>query len=440
MRTGCDGDPARRDRLGARPASLEAMRPISAAVAIAGVALLAALILALISRTPGDVRRAEAPDEATDSSQGATFTDEQIARHGAYREAAYSLFALSLVVEVFALVILIRGPAGRMVDWLQPVPGGWAARAALLGAIVSVLLALSSIPLGYVFGYVVQHAWGLSNQAIGDWLTDRARSTAIAAAFAAFAAVVFFGVVRWQPRSWWLWGWATFTLLTAALSFLWPVLIAPLFNRFTPLPEGPLRTRVLTLAREAGVDVGEVYVIDASKRSSIENAYVAGLGSTKQMVLFDTLIEADDEDATAFVVAHELGHQVEGHVLKNVAIASAGMLLGFGALVWLAQRPGVLSWVGASGISDLRILPAILLFVLLANLVALPAQNLLSRWFEARADEIALDLTNDPATATRVFRRLAFANLSDLRPPRLAVTMLFTHPPIASRIDSATSR
>lgn len=416
------------------------MRPAWAAGSIIVLAVFAALLLALISRTPATARRAEPPPGATDASLGATFTEEQVARHGAYREAAYSVYALALLLEVVVLIILIRGPAGRMVEWLQAIPGGWAARAALLGAFVSVVLAISAVPLGYVFGYVVQHAWDLSNQGVGDWITDRARSTAISAGIAAVAAVVFFGVVRWQPRTWWLWGWAAFTLLTAAMSFLWPVLIAPLFNRFTPLPEGPLRTRVVTLGREAGVDVGEVYVIDASKRSSIENAYVAGLGSTKQMVLFDTLIEADDEDATAFVVAHELGHQVEAHVVKNVAIASVGMLIGFGALAWLAQSPGVLSWAGASSISDLRVLPAILLFVLLANLVALPVQNLMSRRFEARADEIALELTGDPATATRVFRRLAFANLADLKPPQPVVTMLFTHPPIVSRINSATAR
>jgi STE24 endopeptidase len=415
------------------------MKPAWAAGAITALALLAALLLAFISRAPADVRRAGPGPGATDSSLGADFTDEQVARHGAYREASYTVYALSLLVEVAVLVILLRGPAARAVEWLQRVPGGWAVRAALLGAIVSVVLGLAAIPLGYVFGYVVQHAWGLSNQDLGDWLGDRARTAAITAGFAAGAAVAFFGVVRWQPRSWWLWGWAVFTLLTAALAFLWPVLIAPLFNRFTPLPEGSLRTRVLHLADQAGVNVGEVYVIDASKRSTIENAYVAGLGSTKQMVLFDTLIEADDEDATAFVVAHELGHQVESHVFKNVLIASAGMLVGFGMLAWLAGRPGVLSWAGASGISDLRVLPAILLFVLLANLIALPVQNLLSRRFEARADEIALQLTDDPATARRVFRRLAFANLADLRPPQVAVAMLFTHPPITSRINSAAS-
>ena len=336
------------------------------------------------------------------------------------------------------LVILIRGPAARTVQWLERMPGGWAVRAALFGAIVSVILTAAAVPLGYIFGYIVQHAWGLSNQDLADWLTDRARSAAIGAGFAAVAAVVFFGVVRWQPKTWWVWGWVAFTVLTAVLSFLWPVLIAPLFNRFTPLPEGSLRTRVLGLAHDAGVDLGEVYVIDASKRSTIENAYVAGLGSTKQMVLYDTLIEADDEDASAFIVAHELGHQVESHVFKNVLIASAGMLVGFLALRWLAGRPGILSWAGASGIADVRALPAILLFVLLANVVAGPVQNLLSRRFEARADEIAVELTNDPATATRVFRRLAFANIADLRPPQLAVTMLFTHPPIAARIESAT--
>ena len=416
------------------------MKPVWAAGAISALAVLAALLLALVARTPAEVRAAGSGPGATDSSLGATFSEEEVARHGAYRESAYASYVLSLLVEVTILVVLMRGPVGRLLDWLERVPGGWAVHAALLGAAVSVVLGLAALPLSYVFGYAVQHAWGLSNQDLGDWLADRGRRAAIGAGFAAVAAVAFFGVVRWQPRAWWLWGWAVFTLLTAALAFVWPVLIAPLFNRFTPLPEGSLRSRVLDLASDADVNVGEVYVIDASKRSSIENAYVAGLGSTKQMVLFDTLIEADDENATAFVVAHELGHQVEDHVLKNVLVASAGMLAGFGVLAWLAGRAGVLSWAGASGISDLRVLPAVLLFVLVANLVALPIQNSLSRRFEARADEVALELTKDPATATRVFRRLAFANLADLRPPRIAVTLLFTHPPITSRIDAAEAR
>jgi STE24 endopeptidase len=299
------------------------------------------------------------------------------------------------------------------------------------------VLAIAALPLSYVYGYVVQHAWGLSNQGLGDWFGDRARGAAIAAAFAAVMAIAWFGVVRWQPRTWWLWGWAVFTVLTALVAFIWPIVIAPLFNKFTPLPEGSLRTRVLDLASEAGVGVGEVYVIDASRRSSIENAYVAGLGSSKQMVLYDTLITGKAEDDTAFIVAHELGHQVENHVVKNVVLASAGLFAGLAILGFLSGRSGFWAWAGANGPSDLRALPLLLLFALVANLIALPVQNFVSRRFEARADEIAMDLTRDPATATRVFRRLAYANIADLRPPDLAVVILFTHPPIPQRIEAA---
>src|SRR5918995_3007154 len=132
------------------------MKPAWAAGAITALALLAALLLAFISRAPADVRRAEPGPGATDSSLGADFTDEQVARHGAYREAAYTVYALSVLVEMAALVIFLRGPGARTVEWLQRVPGGWAVRAALFGVIVSIMLGLAAIPLGYIFGSVVQ--------------------------------------------------------------------------------------------------------------------------------------------------------------------------------------------------------------------------------------------------------------------------------------------
>lgn len=250
------------------------------------------------------------------------------------------------------------------------------------------------------------------------------------------AAVAFFGVVRWQPRSWWLLGWGVFTALTAALTFLWPLIVAPLFNKFTPVEEGPLRSRVLDLAREAGVDVGEVFVIDASRRSTIENAYVAGLGSSKRIVLYDTLVSSGDLDETALIVAHELGHEVENHVVKNIALTSAGLLVGFGVLYALGGAGGIWSWAGARGISDLRAIPLLLLFVLVANLLSLPVENTISRAHEARADEIAVELTQDVEAAVGVFRRLAFGNLADLRPAPIVVWALFSHPPIPERIHS----
>ena len=410
------------------------MTNLRAILIVAVVSIGSALIVALVSRTPAAVRRDEPPVEARDPSLGAEFTDEQIARHGSYRAPSYVAFALSIAIELTLLVVLAKGPWGRLVEML---PGGWPVRAMLLGAIGAVLATIATLPLAYVRGYAIEHAWGRSTQDLLGWLADVARSLGIGAVIAAISALVFFAVVRWQPRTWWLLGWAAFTLLTALITFLYPILIAPLFNKFTPLQEGPLRDRVFAMAEDAGVSVDDVLVADASRRTTAENAYVAGIGSSKRLVLYDTLLAAGSEDETLHVVAHELGHRSENHVFQNVVIASIGLFVGFGALAWLSGKPGFWAWGGAEGIADLRAIPMILIFVTVATLVLTPLESLVSRRHEAKADEIALELTEDPDTAIRTFRRLAFSNLADLRPPEVAVAVLFTHPPIPERIESA---
>jgi STE24 endopeptidase len=407
---------------------------------LAAAALAGAAILALVSRAPAELRNARPGPDATDPANGAAFTDRQVARHGAYRRGAYAALLLGAGLQVTALVVLARGPLRGLVDALERMPGGWLSTAALTSVAVIAVLAIVTLPLAFVNGYVVQHAWGLSTQRPPAWFIDRARGLAIGAVIGAISAIAFFGAVRWQPRTWWVWGWIAFSTLSALLVYLWPVVIAPLFNRFEPLENGPLRHRLLALARSADVDVGEAYVVDASKRSTVENAYVAGLGNSKQLVLYDTLVKGADDDETAFVVAHELGHQVEHHVLKTVAITTAGLFVGFAVLGWLAGKNGLWAWAGAGGVGDARAIPILLLFAIGANVVSLPIESAVSRSFERRADEIALRLTNDSETAVRVFRRLAFSNLSDLRPPGIVVWALFSHPPVVDRIRLALAR
>jgi STE24 endopeptidase len=410
------------------------------AVAVLGaVALGAAAVVAVASRTPGDVRLQKPAAGASDPSFGARFSNEQVARHGRYRAPGYLAFGLTIVVEVAALIVLARGPMARAAGWIESLPGGLPVHALAAGAVVAVVLFAALLPLSFVRGFVIQHAWGLSTQDVGGWASDQARSLVVAIVVAAIGAAAFFAVVRWQPRWWWLVGWATFTGLTALMTFVYPILVAPLFNRFTPLEEAPLRARLMALADEAGVAVDNVLVADASRRTTAENAYVAGLGATKRLVLYDTLLDAGGDDETAFVVAHELGHRVENHVFKGVAVASVGLLLSFVALLWLSGRSALWEWAGASGIADLRALPVLVLFATVAGLLLLPAENAVSRAFERRADEIALRLTDDPAAAVRTFRRLAFSNLADLRPPGVAVGMLFTHPPVSERIRAAVA-
>jgi STE24 endopeptidase len=395
-----------------------------------------AVILAVVSRTPETIRRAEPGEGATDPDLGASFTDGEIERHGRYQMSGYVAFGLFTVLEVVMLIVLARGPFERVIARAGSFPGGWFTAAAIGAILVTVVGALLTLPLGYVRGFAMEHAWGLSTQDIGGWLGDRAKAMLVGSVTSVIAAVAFFGVVRLAPRLWWVWGWVAFTLLTVLITFAWPLVIAPLFNRFTPVEDRGLDQRVRELAAAADVDIDTVLVADASRRTTAENAYVAGLGGSKRMVLYDTLIAGGSEDETALVVAHELGHEAESHVVKNVGIASAGLLAGFALLGWLAGRPGFWAWAGASGVSDVRALPLLLLFAAVVGLLTLPLQSGVSRSFERRADEIAVDLTEDPDTAVRVFRRLAFSNIGDLRPPRIAVWALYSHPPIPDRIRS----
>lgn len=402
------------------------------AVLSTGVALLAGFF----SRAPAELRRPPGSESAADPSLGASFTEEQVARGAAFRRPGYLAALLGLALRVVTLVILAKSVWSPLVSSLEASIGSWALRTLVAGAVIGFVLVAVSIPLGYVRGYAVQHAWELSTQDFGGWVSDQLKGAAIAAVTSAIAALVFFAVVRWQPRSWWVWGWAGFTALTAAVFFLWPIVVAPLFNRFTPLDDAGLTARIRTLGADAGVPVDRVLVADASRRSTLENAYVAGLGETKRVVVYDTLLENGDEDQTAFVIAHELGHQKERHVLKGLGISSAGFLAAFGLLAWLAGRGPVWEWGGAGGVGDLRSLPVLVLLATTLTLVAMPIEAALSRRFEREADDIAIELTGDPGAAVSAFRRLALNNIADLDPMPLAVAFTYSHPPIPDRIEA----
>jgi Zn-dependent protease with chaperone function len=413
------------------------LRAVAVVVLVAGVA---GITTAALSRAPAELRSLQPGKSATDPSLGPRFSADQIRRGAAYRRPGYAAFALATTVQIVTLLVLMRGPLGRLAEGLSRLPGGWPVRSALLAAAVVVILALAGLPVAFVRGYVNAHAWGLSTQDIRGWASDQAKSLALGLLITALAAVAFFGVVRAAPRTWWLWGWLVFSLLTVLLVWLYPVAIAPLFNRFTPLEDAGLTRRIEALGERAGVPVKEVLVADASRRTNLENAYVAGLGGTRQVVLYDTLLAGSHEDAVSFVVAHELGHAKENHVAKGTLLSCAGLFAGFAGLALLARADGPWRWAGASGVGDERGIALLLLLALLAGLVSLPIQNALSRSFESRADAIGVALTRDPPAAIREFRSLALTNIEDLQPPRAVVWALYTHPPTTARIRAVQAQ
>ncbi|HEU0024167.1 MAG TPA: M48 family metalloprotease, partial [Thermoleophilaceae bacterium] len=269
---------------------------------------------------------------------------------------------------------------------------------------------------------------------------DVAKFGAVEAAFAAAGGAVAIALVRRFRRNWWLPGSAVVVAFGVVTIWLFPVVIDPIFNRFDPLPRGPLRADVLELAERAKVDVGEVYRVDASRRTTGANAYVNGLGHTKRVVLYDNLIEDFPRDQVLQVVAHELGHQRHGDLLRGLAwfalVAPAGTYL----VQRLAERLG-----RREGLDDPRVrpgpaaLPAIALAAALVSLALGGASNVLSRQVEARADGFSLELTRNPAAHIALERRLAVHNISDPDPPRLLHLLFGTHPTTLERIGIGES-
>jgi STE24 endopeptidase len=262
-------------------------------------------------------------------------------------------------------------------------------------------------------------------------------STAISAALTALVLLVFISIARRAPRTWWIWSGVTAAGFVIVGSFLYPVVIEPAFNRFEPLAVSRLRSDLLELAEKNGTPVQDVLVSDASRRTTGLNAYVSGFGSTRRIVLYDTLLDRLPDDQIESIVAHELGHVAADDVLTGTLIGALGAAAGTALLGWLLSMTPLLRRAGAHAPGDPRVLPLLLFLLTLGSLLATPAQNLVSRHIEARADLFALDLTRDPDAFISMQRRLAEANLSDPDPPAAWQWFFGSHPTAAQRVAFA---
>jgi Zn-dependent protease with chaperone function len=359
------------------------------------------------------------------------FTAFQLDRAEEYRGLQRLLGVGGLIVGTGTLALLAWRPPRRVFDRLarRPILGGAAA-----GAGISLLLVLVEFPLS---------AWrheravdvGLSTQTWIDWVTDVAKSAGIDAAFAAAGGALALVLVRRFRRNWWAPAAAVIVAFGVVTIWLFPVVIDPIFNDFEELPPGPTRSDVLELADRAGVDVGEVYRVDASRRTTAVNAYVGGLGNSKRVVLYDNLISGFPRDEVRLVVAHELGHQKHNDLIRGLAwlalVAPAGTYLAQRLAEAFARREGL----GDPAVKPGPVvLPAIALAVGLVAFGMAAASNVLSRQVEGRADAFSLSLTRDPAAFVQLERRLAIRNVSDPDPPDLLHFLFGTHPTTIERI------
>jgi STE24 endopeptidase len=244
-------------------------------------------------------------------------------------------------------------------------------------------------------------------------------------------------VARRFPEWWWAFAGVGAAVVVVVVSFLYPLLVEPVFNKFTSMPEGELRTSLLELAERNRVAVDDVLIADASRRTSTLNAYVSGFGSTRRIVVYDTLLEQAPDEEIRNVVAHELGHAAERDVLVGTLLGALGAAAAIVALFLLLAYSPLLGYSGVSGMGDGRVVALVLALVSVATLLLAPVQSLVSRRIEARADVHALDLTRDPQTFTQMQRRLALTSKSDLTPNPILFAWFGSHPSTAQRMAAA---
>jgi Zn-dependent protease with chaperone function len=412
-------------------------RGAARAALLVAVVLGVALVVVIVVRTPWTLLPTP-PGGAAPATDDAGLPADVVRRAEALaadiRPASLTNLVLGLAVS--ALLGLTR-LGSRLVGALgRPVGRRWPLTVLLGAAALAVLGRLVTLPIA-AYGEVVRHRYGLSTRSWPLWLRDVAVSTAIDVALTALGLLVLVALARRAPRTWWAWASAGAAGLVVAGSFLYPVVLEPAFNSFTPLPAGELRTDLLALARESGSPVEDVLVADASRRTTRVNAYVSGFGSTRRVVLYDTLLVDVPDAEIESVVAHELGHVATDDVLTGTLIGALGAAAAVALLGWLLSWAPLLRRAGADSAGDPRVVPLVLLLAALGTLVATPVQNLVSRHVEARADLHALDLTRDAAAFEDVQRRLAQTNVSDPSPPAPWQWWFGSHPTAAQRIAMA---
>jgi STE24 endopeptidase len=298
---------------------------------------------------------------------------------------------------------------------------------------IGLLMAIPDLPLSWLEQFRLEQRFGFNTTTQKTWWLDHLKGLLLALLLGYPLLVLVIKIVEWTGNSWWLWAWGVIIAFQLLMLVLAPILILPLFNKFTPLPEGSLRQRLLALGERTGFHSKTIQVMDGSKRSRHSNAFFTGFGRFRKIILFDTLIQQLGETELEAVLAHEIGHYKKRHIPKMLAGSAFGLLITFFVIARLARE----DWFyHAFGFAVGSIVPALLLFSLLSGLFTFwfsPVINSISRRFEYQADAYAALTMKEAASLTGALRKLNEKNLSNLTPHPLYSAFYYSHPTLIER-------
>lgn len=318
----------------------------------------------------------------------------------------------------------------RVPDLAQP----WVVPAVYLGAL-AVVQELAAFPFSGYRGWYLERRYGLSREALSAWLWDHVKAVGIGLGLGLLAVEFVYYTLRAWPTYWWAAAAAGFSLATIVLANLAPVVLLPMFYRFRPLDREALRSRLMRLAQRAGTRVVGVYEWALSDKTRKANAALVGLGRTRRILLSDTLLAEYSDEEIEVVLAHELAHHVHGDIRKGIGFEIGLTVAGFYLADLTLRRLGPA--VGVRTAADVAGLPLLMVVGGALSLMLVPLANALSRRHERRADQFAIELTQNAGAFVSAMRRLGAQNLSEDRPSRLVELLFYTHPPLHQRIASA---
>jgi STE24 endopeptidase len=380
-------------------------------------------------RSPSDARAADTgPVPVPDPSEKAL----RHARGGDWLWMTEQLWGL-LVPAVF----LFTGFSSRLRTVARRFGRNWFFTIVVYFALFAVLSFVIDFPLSYFGGFARPHAYGLSNQTINKWLGDELKGLMVGIVMGGLLLWIPYGLVKKSPRRWWLWTSVLAIPIAAFFLLIAPVVIDPLFNTFGPMKDKALERKILDLAGRAGIEGARVFEVDKSTDTNTVNAYVTGFGGSKRIVLWDTTIAKLAPDELLFVMGHEMGHYVLGHVWRSIFFF-AGLIL---VTLYAAYRlqGGLIARFSArfgfTELADIASLPLVMLLVAVLSFVVTPVAAGYSRWQEHEADRFGLEITRNNHAAATAFVKLQQENLSVPRRGLLYKLWRADHPLLGERID-----
>ncbi len=368
----------------------------------------------------------------------ATITPAARTRSDAYFEGGYWLMLWDFVIGLLlAWALLGSGLSARMRDFSVRLSRFRWAQTALYAIQYLLLTTVVTLPWAAYEGYFREHEYGMSNQVLTDWLGDQAKGLVITLIFGTLAVVAIYAVIRKLPKTWWLWGSVVaigFVIFQGAIS---PTYLEPVFNKFYPLAESPLKQRILSLARANGIPVKQVYEFDASKQTTKMSAHVSGMAGSAQISLNDNLMNRASPEEVEAVVGHEMGHYVLNHMYKSVLALGVLVVIGFALISWAVDRV-ILKfgdrW-GFRDVADVAGLPLLVALFSVYGFVLTPVFNTITRTMEAEADAFGLNAARQPDGAAQA--ALHLAEYRKMQPGPIEEALFFDHPSGWNRIHRA---